>query len=346
MLYLFYYIQNSFLGLHLLDDRAVKLLLGGHMRDVARYRRSATNIFLAVTTGCALCGCGSFVPEIEEFWGAPVDVSVKVNAITAQVKCELREAVAYLHERDRLLAKTKLLVKDKKTGKLSLDTKLDWLDNWSAQVTLTLNILESTALNPGLTLNTPLNNANTRYGTTTVVTPQSYSFGLGGTLSSAATRIDTITALYNLAEFSNAVPTDRTCIPETHANGDLFIQSDLKLKQWLSEAVLPLYTTTIDKFPTKPISSVKNGFLSHEVKFQIVSNGNATPTWKLVHVSANAGNLPLFATSRDRTQDLQITMGPTQSDTSGTPTLSPAALNAALAAQIGLAVSSAIKGSQ
>jgi hypothetical protein len=304
------------------------------------------NAFLIIAISHALCGCGSFVPEIEEFWAGPTDVAIKVNAIAAQVKCELREAVADLHQKDRALAETKPRRIDPKTKRPVLDTKLDWLDHWSAQVTLTLTILENTSLNPGVALNTPLNNANTTYGKTIVTAPQSYVFGLGGTLSSAATRTDTITALYDLAEFSAALPTDRSCIPAQPANGDLFIQSDLKLKQWLEEAQLPLYTNTIDKVFIKPVSSVKNGFLSHEVKFQIVSNGNATPTWKLVRVSANSGNLPLFGTGRDRTQDLLITLGPTAADNVGTPTLSPAAQNAALAAQIGLAVSSSIKSSQ
>jgi hypothetical protein len=177
-----------------------------------------------------------------------------------------------------------------------------------------------------------------------VVTPQSYAFGLGGTLSSTATRIDTITAIYDLSEFSQAVPSDRTCIPDAYINGNLFIQSDLKLKQWISQAVLPLYTSTIPSFPEKQVASVKNGFLSHEVKFEIVSSGNATPMWKLVRVSANTGNLPLFGANRDRTQDLLITMGPAQLDGSGKPILTPPAQNQALASQIGLAFSAALKG--
>ena len=84
---------------------------------------------------------------------------------------------------------------------------------------------------------------------------------------------------------------------------------------------------------------MKNGFITHEVKFQIVSGANATPTWKLVQVTANTAS-PLFNTTRDRTQDLLITLGPVQPGTpsKGTPALATAAQNSHLAQQIGQAV--------
>ncbi len=284
---------------------------------------------------CALSGCGAFVPEIEEFWSSPGDVSIKVNAIESQVKCELRESVRALLAEDAALSR-----------QYGTPRQLTWLNDWAAQVTLTLTILETTAFNPGLSLNTPLNNAATTYGATTITVPQSYSFGLGGTLSSNATRIDTITSIYNLRDFANGSPSDRTCIPAQPANADLFIQSDLKLKQWLYEAMLPQYTGIV-KYPDKPNPDVKN-VISHEVKFEIVSSGNATPTWKLIRVSANTGSSPLFGTSRDRTQDLLITLGPTTQNkmVGGPPTLSTAAQNSHLASQIGLAVAASVRAPQ
>jgi hypothetical protein len=56
--------------------------------------------------------------------------------------------------------------------------------------------------------------------------------------------------------------------------------------------------------------------ISHEVKFIIVSNGNATPTWQLIRIAANAAALtnaaPAFLdTGRTRTHDLIVTLGPT-----------------------------------
>jgi hypothetical protein len=69
--------------------------------------------------------------------------------------------------------------------------------------------------------------------------------------------------------------------------------------------------------------------ISIEIKFVILSNGNVTPTWKLLRVSANTGSAPLFGLGRTRTHDLIVTIGP--------PT--PATASTHLASQIGNAVS-------
>jgi hypothetical protein len=86
-------------------------------------------------------------------------------------------------------------------------------DNWGAQVTLQLQVDESSALNPGVAFNTPMHSAITHFvgegvgGSTSVMqgrafpflsTPQSYSLGLGGALSSAATRIDKFNAFWSV----------------------------------------------------------------------------------------------------------------------------------------------------
>ena len=81
----------------------------------------------------------------------------------------------------------------------------------------------------------------------------------------------------------------------------------------------------------------KEEAVSYEVKFVIVSNGEVTPVWSLVRVTAN-NRLPLFRTGRTRTHDLIITIGP---QTDGAPT--PAASNTHLASQMGNAVSNANK---
>jgi hypothetical protein len=49
---------------------------------------------------------------------------------------------------------------------------------------------------------------------------------------------------------------------------------------------------------------------SYKVKFVIVSNGSANPTWKLVSVTANSGTLPPVTAGRTRTHDLILTFGP------------------------------------
>src|SRR5262249_16969992 len=109
------------------DDHALE-----HVAGLGEITFRAALIFVI---SCTLCACGTYVPEIEEFWGTPDDVGIKVNAITSQVECELRESVRSLLAADAKLAKES-----------GTKPQLTFLMDWAAQVTLTLTILESTAL--------------------------------------------------------------------------------------------------------------------------------------------------------------------------------------------------------
>lgn len=298
--------------------------------------RSRLRAVLLVAVSCNLGACGTTVPELQEFWGSSGDAADKVNLINSQVKCELEESVRQLLEDDAITAKIN-----------NTPLQLGWLRDWAAQVTLTLTIIESTSVNPGVAINNVMHSATTTFGRTLITTPQSFSMGLGVSGSSAATRTDAMTAIYRLSDFANGpAHRDRTCIPNHTAKGFLFIQSDLKLKEWLYEALLP-QVTGIVQFPSTANANVKSGFITHDVKFQIVSGANATPTWKLVQVTANTTS-PFFNTTRDRTQDLLITLGPIQPGTppKGTPALATAAQNSHLAQQIGEAVAASIRGLQ
>jgi hypothetical protein len=105
----------------------------------------------------------------------------------------------------------------------------------------------------------------------------------------------------------------------------------------LAAALLPNATGIIDY--SVALDDQSKNVISHDVKFEIVTSGNVTPIWTLVRVTANTTG-SLFAADRDRTQDLNITFGPT----AGPKELAPAAANTHLATQIGLAVSQSLKG--
>jgi hypothetical protein len=275
------------------------------------------------------------VPDHQEFWGTPNDTQIKVNKIAGQVRCELIRAVG---------------------SAMADDPRLIWLAGWGAQVTLTLTVDEKSVLSPTVALNKVLPNAITSFPNGDVTTPQSFTLGLGGTLSSDATRTDKVTMFFAFSDYfqvrKNSFKTRKgvfprppygTCIPNSPTNADLFIQSDLKLKDWLYAAALPVLTGITD-YSKVPSPDFANGVLSHDVKFEIVSSGSINPTWTLVQVTANAGTNPLFAASRDRTQELLITLSPispSKKDAPSTPT--QAALNSHLASEIGSAVAASIQ---
>src|SRR5262249_49098649 len=153
---------------------------------------------------------------------------------------------------------------------------------------------------PNVVLNKVLPNAITSFPNGDVTTAQTFTLGLGGTLSSDATRTDKLTMFFAFRDFfevrGNSVrqrrgifprPPYGTCLPNSPNNADLFIQSDLKLRDWLYAAALPVLTGITDY---SKVTDATDGILSHDIKFEIVSSGSVNPTWTLVQVTANAGS--------------------------------------------------------
>jgi hypothetical protein len=91
-----------------------------------------------------------------------------------------------------------------------------------------------------------------------------------------------------------------------------------EIAQGIVEEDQTLYDLSVNKIlsfqaaaATVNSTASNSSVISHEVKFEIISSGNITPTWKLVRVSANTNAASgFFAASRDRTNDLLITLAP------------------------------------
>jgi hypothetical protein len=309
------------------SSKQAKLVEGRIMFAVCRV--------LVGAVGLLLTGCGTYVPDIQEFWGTPEDARNKVNKISAQVVCELRRAVQRVVYDNEHNPTQFVAAPDNPPPPPHRD--LSWfIDKWSAQVTLNLIIVENTNLTPGAALTTPLRNATTTFlGAPSVTSGQSFSFGFGATASSTATRNDKLNMFYSVKELLKATPSiNLSCIPNTPAGGDLFVQSDLKLYDWLHTTLLP-YDVGIINYAN---NSTAQNAITHDVKFEIVSNGNVNPQWKLVNITANSSSA-LLAAGRDRTQELIITFGPTQNGGLALP-----AANSHLATETGSAVAQAIQG--
>jgi hypothetical protein len=131
-----------------------------------------------------------------------------------------------------------------------------------------------------------------------------FSLASGVNFSADATRKDAINAYFLVSDLEQA-----QCSPASRPNGAFLLQSDLKLSEWLFDAVGAQLTKTVDFKATT--LAVKTNVLQHEVKFEIVTSGTVNPSWKLARVFVNpAGNL--FSAGRTRTHDLLITLGPAE----------------------------------
>jgi hypothetical protein len=213
-----------------------------------------------------LSACGLRVPEIQEV-GGRVEGQRFVQAVLTNITCELRGALGDLRQSF---------------------PKGTFIDSWGVQTTLILTYDETGAIAPGVLWTPPAN------GT--------FSLGAGLTVSSDATRINTINAYYLVSDLERA-----RCSDEARPNGAFLLQSDLKLSEWLFDAVSASMTNTINF--TNTALAVPQNVLQHEVKFQIVTSGTLNPSWMLTRLTVNAGST-LFSAGRTRTNDLIITFGP------------------------------------
>ena len=272
-----------------------------------------------ITAGFLVGGCGLYTPELQDF-GDQTSGQQLVQSIIYNVTCEVRDAIDDIYNNPDHARKS------------------TFLDTWGAQIALSLQVEEKSSTSPVANWLPP--------------SPASAVFNLnvGGTLSSDATRQDKTNSYFTVAQLRKI----GRCDPKDRPGGLLLMQRDLALYEWLNAQVIAADTDKIRYIADYSDGPLKTNVLSHEVKFDIQNTGNLTPGWKLTRVMVNqTGNL--FSATRDRVNDLTITLGPTLptpkpvKDKNGkvkfvtVPAPSADAYTAALASAIGLAVANAIR---
>jgi hypothetical protein len=309
----------------------------------------ATGAIAALVTGCGLS-----TPELQPPFKTYQDEEITITHIVNRVKCELIHGVINTMNDDSEQARL--------NARLGGSRKLEWLKNWSAKVTLTLTALESSALNPNFTYFNPLENAMLKFSNGTITRSRAFTVGFGGSISSAATRTDKLDFFFAFKDFlpeeDPATGMLRSGGPDTDIKVpcdafEAFLASDLKLDEWMKEAVAGVYNESIktQKGFTLPIAVI-----SHEVQFLVMQNANVNPGFILTNWLFSQAGSPLLQAVRNRTDDVLITLGPTAQaeygpqKPPGAPTTPPqpsqAVVNSHLASEIGLAVSAAIRNIQ
>jgi hypothetical protein len=244
---------------------------------------SAIRWIVPASLGLLVSGCGWYVPETQENpFASPGERNAFIQEIVRNVHCEVQDAVVKLYAENAEVD--------------PLNRNLRWFDSWGVQLALTLTTDEKGSLSPVVSW----------LPTGTPSTPSSiFSLNLGATGSTEGQRIDKIGAFFLVSDLKGL----HVCHPEDRHRGPFILESDLKLYQWLQAAMVSIDNEDTPA-PAKATGPLKSNVLSHEVKFDIISTGTVTPSWKLTQSTINATGTFLSAT-RDRTQDLSMTFGPT-----------------------------------
>ncbi len=234
-------------------------------------------------------GCGTYVPQIEEFW-EPVNVNPSMETkIKENIFCETVRAL-----RD---VKTDITV----NGQPAIP------DSYGVQMQIALTIEETGAVNPSVGSSDTLANAISH----AVTVPQSFVVNSAATLSSTATRTDTSYSYYNVGKIT-ARRANPFCDQPLDFNGSSpLLKSDLGIEAFLREAVpgsVVFHSSAVAAGGAG--KTAKYDVFSYEIKFVVVTNGSVNPVWKLVNVTAGTGSLPLVNAGRTRTHDLTLTFGP------------------------------------
>jgi hypothetical protein len=256
-------------------------------------RRVSSGWPLLASLAC-LSGCGTYLPDIV-VPNEPNATAILINRILQHAKCELRDAVIEAHNTD--------LENAARYGQ----RRLDWLDKATAKITIKLIAEEKGTLSPGVAFKQLLPSAVTNFSNrTSVTTSQSTSVGLGGVLQADATRTENI-------DFSYVIRSDflenqtKGFVPPRPCKqlGGIFLEADLKINDWLKGATLPFLISAAEP---NAVDRTAPDVLTHEANFVAMANGNVTPSWTLVNVSANTAN-NLIAAGRTTTGDIIISLG-------------------------------------
>jgi hypothetical protein len=248
-------------------------------------------VFASVGLSLVVSGCGITTPKmaLSSDPQATSDIVLRVvNHVDSELGCAINDLIAF----DRLNATS--------------GRAFPWLDDATVKVSLKLTADEKSSVNPSAVVTEPLNNAVATFGQTVVTNGQSFTLpiNLGG--SSEATRIDNSDYSFSVKDvfLANPLYEPKGVHCATPYDG-LLVDSDLHIKDWL-DSRLRIYVTQPDVKKAAPDT------LTTEITFIVAASGNATPTWRLIPVSYNAGSSPFFETGRTQTDDVIITISATK----------------------------------
>lgn len=230
---------------------------------------------VAISFCLALCitGCASVAPDIRPGAYSSLSLGQFVDSVARNVRCEMRDAVDFA------------------IGSQGAD----FLDKWSAKVTMTVSAEESAKFNPGLS------GADT-FAASAVT---GISVAVGAIFNRTATRKVEVTWFEVFRELRTA-DKDLLC-PKSR---NVAINGNLKIQETLLAGVYPATEagSLFNEFKdgAGPLETIQN-----TITFTTEIGGSLTPTITFTNVVANPGGTTASA-GREQMDQLLITMGPGQ----------------------------------
>jgi hypothetical protein len=282
-----------------------------------RLRRSIALAFSGVSL--TLTGCGLSNPQISEVWDAnyPGNANNDPLSATAQIELGIRKQV-YCELKRAVLRAQGIPVEEAATASGQYRTERIGLipGSWIARVSLSLQVDEMSAINPGMSVNDVYANAVKAFGAgNTVTTPQSFSLGFGATLSSTATRVDKFNPAYTIAFLSKKPTKDSSCyhndpwddLQWSPAKSSPFLlESNLGIEDWLLgatyiDALMPSDDSSATRsVPTKkpPVKKTEDASPIREAYAQAPGGGGGgasvkpdTISYEIKFVIVTSGNI-------------------------------------------------------
>ena len=247
---------------------------------------------VAVLCACSLSACATAVPDFRSPGQLPQQQWLSERKLVDHIQCQLGQAV-----RDAILED------EHNVATTDPSYRSTWLRGWGAKISLVLAVNDKAAFTPGISINDPLENAVSVFAKDgNVTTGQNRSLGLGATLSSDATRTETIGFFY---AFEDLLKNDVIRFDQCERETGRFLSGDLKISDFIRKGMS--FSNTSGVLSRQDKQSPYQTF-TYEVKFIITQGASVTPAWKLLRVSVDQAGT-LLAGSRVRTDDLTITMG-------------------------------------
>ncbi len=281
-----------------------------------------------VILATSLSGCGLSYSSLPEVWDRVNDPEATLH-MEKQIKnaiwCELKKGTSDVRN---LIGTTRF--QGSKQVSSPEDTFLP--DSWGVLAQLTIQADEKSSLTPGVTFKTPIHNAPVNFageqigakGLLAALTygpsslSQSYSFGLGGQLSSENIHYHKYNFYYAAKDLSEP-QIGSTCDPNfdlgAKSTSSPFVDgSNLGIREWLTTSVRVIdfhrssRTAEDGEGPPLAVSGTASDSSQYDNKFIIITDGSISPSWNLVRIGTPT--TPLFDAQRTRTHELILTLAP------------------------------------